>query len=355
MNVIEIIDKLKVDPDETLDQILIKMDSGKEGILLVVDDNDSLIGIITDGDIRREIISSGPNSTSSAKKIMTSNPVVSQSDNSAVWQEKFNQNDIEHLPICDDSNKVTKLVRLSNYSRESNKKIPVLIVAGGKGTRMGKKYSKTPKALLDVNGKTLIEITLRKLIKNGFNDVTLALNYEAEQIIDHVKKLNLKLNIDFYIESKPLGTAGSIIKIAEEKQEDNMLILNSDILFEVDFTDLLNFHNLNNNDLTIATSDYEIEIPYGVIEKEELKEIKSPFEIVEKPKIKYDIVAGIYVINKEFLLQLNYEEIDMDKVIEIAKENKLKVSIFSIGNRWIDIGTPENLEIAQKLDVLYSN
>ena len=99
------------------------MDNGKEGILLVVDNNDCLIGIITDGDIRREIISSGPNSSSSAKKIMSSNPIISKSDNSTYWQEIFNQNDIEHLPICDDSNKVIKLVRLSNYSKESNKKI----------------------------------------------------------------------------------------------------------------------------------------------------------------------------------------------------------------------------------------
>ena len=355
MNVIEIIDKLKVNADESLDQLLLKMDNGKEGILLVVDNNDCLIGIITDGDIRREIISSGPNSSSSAKKIMSSNPIISKSDNSTYWQEIFNQNDIEHLPICDDSNKVIKLVRLSNYSKESNKKIPVVIVAGGRGTRMGKKYSKIPKALLKVNGRTLIEIMIGKLINNGFSDVTLALNYEAEQIINHIKKLDIEINIDFYIEDNPLGTAGSIIKIAGNKKEDNILILNSDILFEVDFANLIKFHSLNNNDLTIATSDYEIEIPYGVIEKEEFKEIKSEFEIVEKPKIKYDIVAGIYVIKKEFLDELNYEEIDMDEVIKLARENKLNVSIFSIGSRWIDIGTPENLKIAQKLDGLYDN
>ena len=119
MNVIEIIDKLKVNADESLDQLLLKMDNGKEGILLVVDNNDCLIGIITDGDIRREIISSGPNSSSSAKKIMSSNPIISKSDNSTYWQEIFNQNNLSPLKLAH-SNSIESP---PDFSSGSSKKI----------------------------------------------------------------------------------------------------------------------------------------------------------------------------------------------------------------------------------------
>ena len=331
--------------DESLEHVLELMEKGGERILLVVDKNNRLLGTITDGDIRRELISSGLKASSNAQKIMNSSPFSSTNKDKLNWKKLFLEHDIEHLPICNEDKTVEKIIRFTPENNDISKNVPVLIFAGGKGVRMGKKYSDIPKSIIEVDGKALIQRVIENLTSQGFSNISIALNHKSKKIVNYLNKNLPDHSFNYIFEKNPLGTAGSLFELIKKKEiEENILAINSDILFETNLTKFLEHHIELTNDITVGTAKYSYKLPYGVVNENESNSIS----IEEKPIHKFNVLSGIYLFRKELLSNFEIEKIDMDNLIDMSQRNKFLVGYYDIGATWMDVGNEEALELAKK-------
>ena len=345
MKKIENIKKFLINEGESLKNILTLMEKGAERILLVVDENKKLLGTITDGDIRRELISSGLNASSNAQKIMNPNPIFSTEEEKDSWNSYFIENEIEHLPICKSDKTVNKIIRFSPEKNNHQKRVSVLIFAGGKGIRMGEKYSDTPKAIIEINEKSLIARILDNLKNEGFNNISIALNHESQKIINYLNEKFPNNSLNFITEDKPLGTAGALFELnKQDGVEENILAINSDILFQSNLTKFLDHHIDLENDITVGTAKYSYKLPYGVVNEEAV----NKFSIEEKPIHKFNVLSGIYIISKKILDNFENTKLDMDNFIKTSQEMNNSIGYYDIGSKWMDVGSEEALELAKK-------
>ena len=346
MKIIEDIDSFLISEDESLENILSKMEAGTEGILLVVDSKNYLVGTITDGDIRRELISNGLNSASNARKIMNRDPVFTDSDREEDWSQILLEHDIEHLPVCNSRRKIVSLVRYKPSSSTDLKDNSVIIFAGGKGIRMGEKFSNIPKPLIEIEGVSLIERVINNLINEGFRNISIALNHQADQVMKYLDSKDYNIDFNYIIEEVPQGTAGSIVNCVDRDSKDlPILALNADIIFSTNLTKFLEHHLELKNDVTIGTAKYSLQVPYGVVEDQD---ISDRIVIHEKPIHKFNVLAGIYIINKSSLSNIKPGALDMDHLINHLQSNEASVGYYDIGSKWIDVGNEESLKMAEK-------
>lgn len=339
------IEKFLISGSESLENILTLMEKGAERILLVVDVKKKLLGTITDGDIRRELISSGLNASSNAQKIMNPAPIFSIDKEKDRWSNYFIENEIEHLPICTEDKIVKKIIRFTPEKNNLLKNVSVLIFAGGKGVRMGDKYSNTPKAIIEINEQSLIARILDNLGNEGFHNISIALNHESEKIINYLNEKIPDNSFNFIIEDEPLGTAGALFElIKQDGIEENILAINSDILFQSNLTKFLDHHIDLENDITVGTAKYSYKLPYGVVHEENVDQ----FSIEEKPIQNFNVLSGIYIVNKEILGRFKTTKLDMDNLIKTIQEMNNSIGYYDIGSKWMDVGNEEALELAKK-------
>ena len=345
MKEINNIEKFLISGSESLENILTLMEKGAERILLVVDVKKKLLGTITDGDIRRELISSGLNASSNAQKIMNQAPIFSIDKEKDRWSNYFIENEIEHLPICTEDKIVKKIIRFTPEKNNLLKNVSVLIFAGGKGVRMGDKYSNTPKAIIEINEQSLIARILDNLGNEGFHNISIALNHESEKIINYLNEKIPDNSFNFIIEDEPLGTAGALFElIKQDGIEENILAINSDILFQSNLTKFLDHHIDLENDITVGTAKYSYKLPYGVVHEENVDQ----FSIEEKPIQNFNVLSGIYIVNKEILGRFKTTKLDMDNLIKTIQEMNNSIGYYDIGSKWMDVGNEEALELAKK-------
>ena len=345
MKEINNIEKFLISGSESLENILTLMEKGSERILLVVDVKKKLLGTITDGDIRRELISSGLNASSNAQKIMNPAPIFSIDKEKDRWSNYFIENEIEHLPICTEDKIVKKIIRFTPEKNNLLKNVSVLIFAGGKGVRMGDKYSNTPKAIIEINEQSLIARILDNLGNEGFHNISIALNHESEKIINYLNEKIPDNSFNFIIEDEPLGTAGALFElIKQDGIEENILAINSDILFQSNLTKFLDHHIDLENDITVGTAKYSYKLPYGVVHEENVDQ----FSIEEKPIQNFNVLSGIYIVNKEILGRFKTTKLDMDNLIKTIQEMNNSIGYYDIGSKWMDVGNEEALELAKK-------
>ena len=334
-----------ISQDESLESVLGLMEKGGERILLVVDKENRLLGTITDGDIRRELISSGLKASSNAQKIMNSSPYSSTNKDKRIWKKLFSVHDIEHLPICNEDKTVEKIIRFTPENNDILKNVSVLIFAGGKGVRMGEKYSDIPKSIIEVEGKALIQRVIENLTSQGFSDISIALNHESEKIVNYLENNLPQHSFNYIFEKNPKGTAGSLFELIKKKEvEDNILAINSDILFETNLTKFLEHHIELTNDITVGTAKYSYKLPYGVVNENDSNNIS----IEEKPIHKFNVLSGIYLFRKKLLSNFKIEKIDMDNLIDLSQNKEYLVGYYDIGSTWMDVGNEEALELATK-------
>ncbi len=345
MKEIDKIEKFLISGDESLENILTLMKKGGERFLLVVDFEKKLLGTITDGDIRRELISSGLNASSNAQKIMNPTPIFSTDKEKDRWSNYFIENEIEHLPVCNENKIVKKIIRITPKKNNFLKNVSVLIFAGGKGVRMGEKYSNIPKAIIEINGKSIIERIIDNLESEGFHNISIALNHESEKIINYLNEKIPNNSFNFIIEDEPLGTAGALFELVKQDGvEENILAINSDILFQSNLTKFLDHHIDFENDITVGTAKYFYKLPYGVVQVENVDQ----FSIEEKPILKFNVLCGIYIVNKEILSKFKTTKLDMDSLIKTTQEINNSIGYYDIGPKWMDVGSEEALELAKK-------
>jgi len=321
------------------------MDAGGMAIALVVSPEGTLLGTITDGDARRAILRS-VRLDDPVEQVMHREPTTAgQGTARDELLRLMQQHGIEHIPIIDDRQHVVGLELLSDLiGRPNAKEHPVVIFAGGLGTRLRPLTNDTPKPLLAVGDRPLLEVLLEQLVEYGFRHVFIAVHYQAHRIQQRLGDgAGLGVRITYLQEPKPLGTVGAA-RLARQALTQSFLVVNGDLLTRLNFDHLLTFHQRQQFDLTLALKDYEVRIPYGVVRLAD----GHVCAIDEKPCKRWFVNAGIYVMEPS-LLELIPEDgpYDMTDLIRAAVRIKRRVGGFPVHEYWLDIGRSDDYEEAQ--------
>ena len=338
--------KAILSPSESIRTALEIIDSEALRVALVVADDNRLLGVVTDGDIRRGLLAS-KGLDNPVSEVMNSDPITAKASSSREELiELMNKLDILFIPLIDDG-KLTGLETLHGaLVDKSSYENPVFIMAGGFGTRLRPLTDSCPKPMLKIGNKPILETVIRSFVKAGFVNFYISTHYMPEQIVNYFGDgSDLSIKITYVHEDEPLGTGGALGLLPDSLPTDLPLILmNGDVLTKVDFQRLLDFHQENQADATMCVREYDYQIPYGVINGEGNK-IMS---MVEKPIQRFFVNAGIYVVSPRVINSIpkNYR-IDMPTLLERHMEERDNVLMFPIHEYWLDIGRMDDFNRAQ--------
>ncbi|MDE2027159.1 MAG: nucleotidyltransferase family protein [Candidatus Omnitrophica bacterium] len=348
--------KTIVEPTHTIKQALKQMDAMGKKTLLVVDSHNTLLGTVTDGDIRRWILK-GRGLTSSIVYAMNANPVSLNLD--------YKQDDakqimirlgLECLPVVDGQKKVVSAVWWVDFFEKGTKKstktlgVPVVIMAGGEGTRLEPFTKILPKPLMPIGEKPVVEIIMDRFLEWGCHDFYLSVNYKSNIIKAYFKDFEHPYKIAYIDEKKPLGTAGSL-HFLKKRIQGTLFLSNCDILIDADYADILKFHQENRNTITLVSSMKHFTIPYGVCEiggKGTLKNIK------EKPEYDFLVNTGMYVLGKQVLKDIPANRVyHMTDLINDYLHKGKRIGVYPVSEKsWLDMGQFEALqEMLKKFEI----
>ncbi len=339
------INKIKITISSTIKESLSIIDAGAIKIALVVDEENKLLGTITDGDIRRAILN-GKSLEDSIADIYYKNPtVVSVNESRESIINICTSKKIYQIPVVDDDGKVVSIAILDELLKPKNYQNRVVLMVGGLGTRLRPLTETTPKPMLNVGGKPILHTIVERFAKYGFTNIVMCVGYKSSIIQDYFEDgSKFGVNIEYILEDKRMGTAGAL-SLLKEKPKEPFFVMNGDLLTSVNFESMLEFHNQNSSTATMAVREYDLQVPYGVVNIEN-GDIKS---IEEKPVHKFFVSAGIYMLNPECIDYIpNDEFYDMPTLFEkLIEENKKTVS-FPLREYWLDIGRIEEYEKANR-------
>ena len=327
------------------------MDRTRLGIVLIIDDDRRLVGVITDGDVRRALLANidleSSLNTILARKAGTryAHPITAPAGaDRDTYLRLLRQANCLHLPVVDDERRVVGLVTLDEFLPDRVLSLQAVIMAGGLGTRLHPLTEETPKPMLPVGDRPLMEIIIQQLRDAGIKRVNVTTHHEPEKISNHFGDgQNFGVEITYVYEDRPLGTAGGLGLM--EPPRETLLVINGDILTQMDFRAMLAYHREHGAELTIAMRQYELQLPYGVIECEGI----AVRRLTEKPLLNFYVNAGVYLLEPAAHRYIpNGEPFDMTDLIQCLLEKRQKVISFPIREYWLDIGKLEDYEQAQK-------
>ena len=335
---------LKVKSDITIQKAMKALNKSATKCLLVVSDDNKLLGTLTDGDIRKAILK-GYLISDSIQKIYNMNPTVRFNNNYSKKEIKkiFIDNNFDLIPIINDKNEVVDtLFWDSLFSKENKtkkqilKNVKTVIMAGGQGSRLEPFTKVLPKPLIPIHDKTVIQHIIEKFTNKGVNDFIITINYKGLILKAFFQELESKYNYSFIEEKKALGTAGSLF-LLRNKIRTPFFVSNCDIILDVDYGSIYNFHLENNFDITLVASAKEFTIPYGTCE---LKQNGLLSKINEKPKFDFLINTGLYVLSPKILDLIPKNKFyHITDLIEDAKNQGKKIGVYPIDeDSWIDTG-----------------
>ena len=314
-------------------------------IALVVDKDNKLYGTLTDGDIRRAIMS-GMTMSGAISDVMNKFPITANKiDSKEHILSLMNDMSILHIPIVDDTGVVCGLETLQKMLEKPSYDNPVFLMAGGFGTRLHPLTKNIPKPLLEVGNKPLLETIIEQFINHGFHDFYISTHFKSEQVRNYFKNGEQHgVSIHYIHEDTPLGTAGSLGLLPDNLPDLPIIMMNGDLLTKVDFKHLLDFHCNNNADATMCVREYDFQVPYGVVAIDGC----SIRGITEKPIQKFFVNAGIYILNRNLINKVDGESfLNMTDFLE--KELDCGgVNAFPIHEYWLDIGRIEEYEKANQ-------
>ena len=323
----------------TIRDVLKNLNKSSLRISLIVNDKEEFQGTVSDGDIRRALVD-GIEQKASVQKIINTNAFIVNSEiKPEIVLQLMIKNKVQQIPIVNEKQKITGLYLWDELV--SPKKIPntMIIMAGGKGTRLGKYTKNCPKPLLPVNGKPMLEQIIESAKLQGFERFVISVNYLGQMIEDYFndgEKWNVK--IDYIKEDKPLGTAGAL-RLLSPKPQLPIIVSNCDIMTDIHYGELLNFHNNHNADATMAVRIHEWENPYGVVQTKGIDILN--FE--EKPVVRSNINAGVYVLEPSVIDDITKDKIfDMPNLFEKLKKKNLRTIVYPVHELWLDVGRPED-------------
>lgn len=339
--------KAAVSPETTIKETIAVIDKIALQIALVIDPDGKLLGTVTDGDIRRGLLK-GVSLDDPVKQIYYVSPLTaSVEDDAQVIRRIMMDQFIRQLPVVDKEGRVVSLMTLREILSEEKQANPVILMAGGMGTRLRPLTENCPKPLLKVGGKPVLETILEGFVREGFDQFYISVNYKAEMIEDYFQDGDRwGVNIEYLREDKRLGTAGAI-RLLPEKPKLPFIVMNGDLLTQVSFKQLLNFHK-NNHELsnalaTMCVREHTIQIPYGVVKREG----NRLAQLDEKPVQRFFFNGGIYVFEPEIIdLIPEGTYFDMTDLFDIMLKNDQKTVVFQIQEYWMDIGHKKDFEVA---------
>ena len=313
-------------------------------VLFVLDDNNRMVGTLTDGDSRRALIN-GAAVSDKVEKIMHRNFNYMKFESIDDVKEIKRQKELKMklVPVLDKDMHIVEIINLEKYS--TRLPIDAVLMAGGKGERLRPLTEKTPKPLLPVGGKAIIDHNIDRLIANGVKHINVTVNYLGEQLEVHFAEPRGEVQVQTVREPKYLGTIGSI-KFVKEFYNDTVLVMNSDLFTNINYEDFYLHFKEHNAEMSVAAVPYTVSVPYGIFDLEG-REIHG---LLEKPTYNYYANAGIYLIKRSALEEIPEDTFfnATDLIEKLIGEGK-KVIRFPLNGTWIDIGNPQEYQKANEL------
>ena len=339
------IENIKLRQNATIKEALGIIDSGAMQIALVVDDNDKLLGTLTDGDIRRGILR-GLDLDSSIETIVFKEPAIAKisSTKEEILKIALSKK-LHQIPIIDDNGIVLDLKEIEELVEPKIKTNRVILMVGGLGTRLRPLTQDMPKPMLKVGNKPILQTIVEKFAEYGFVNITMCVNFNASIIRDYFGDgKEFGVNIDYVLEQKRMGTAGAL-SLLKERPSEPFFVMNGDLLTNVNFEHIFNYHTLHKATATMCVREYDYEVPYGVVKMNDNK-ITA---IAEKPVQKFFVSAGIYMLSPEILDLIPKNEFyDMPALFEKLIKLSKNVISFPIREYWLDIGRMEEYQRANE-------
>ena len=327
---------------DALNKLNLLKDVSRLILFVKADKNESIIGSLTDGDIRRSLIKDRDLN----KKVgeICNNEFYCESESEGfISLQRFRDRNIKILPLLDKNQNLRRVIDLEKT--RSVLPLECVIMAGGRGKRLSPLTDSVPKPMLLLNGKPIIEYNIDRLISFGIKKIYVSVNYLGEQIESYFGDRSSKgVKIEYIWENKPLGTAGSL-SLVSEFETNHIILMNSDLFTNVDFEKMYLKLIDNNADMVVASSEYKVDIPFAIFETENEKVLKFK----EKPSYMYHSNSGIYLFKKEWIKKIpenTFFDIT-DLMNEIINDNKLLLHD-PIRGYWIDIGKPEDYQRAKE-------
>lgn len=317
--------------------------SGKAMTLFLTDDNGRLCGSLTDGDIRRALIAGVPLDAPARQAAFAAPRFVSDDDSDIVDHIRLMRGQgIRLLPQLDSQRRITAVIDLN----ETPTRLPLsaILMAGGKGERLRPLTLDTPKPLLQIEGKPIIDYNIEALARCGIRNISVTVNYLAEKLEEHFATPVAGVKVSTVRETSPLGTIGSA-RLVDLPAEGNTLVMNSDLLTTISFEEMYLRHRDTAADITIAVIPYQISIPFAILGMDG-ERVSS---IEEKPSFTHFANAGIYIFSNRLLRALPDCRTDATDLIRQAIDNGLKVVTHPVDGSWIDVGSPADLASAKQL------
>ena len=339
--------KVLIKPGSTIKQALKHMDNAGEKTLVVVDGQNAVLGTVTDGDIRRWILK-GRKLGVSLTKVMNRHPLIlGKGFNKEYAKNLMLREQVECLPVIDEGRKVISCLWWIDLfdtkpDNPESLKLPVVIMAGGEGTRLAPFTKILPKPLMPMGDKPIIEVIINRFYDYGCNDFYLSLNYKSNIIKAYFSDFEHKYKINYILENKPLGTAGSL-HLLKKKIKKTFFVSNCDILIEADYADILKFHYQRKNKITLVSSMKNFMIPYGVCQIKDGGILRS---IREKPEYDFLVNTGMYVLEPSVLSDVPRNQFYniTDLINDYLKKNE-KVGVYPVSDKsWLDMGQFEELQ-----------
>lgn len=338
--------ELIVDENATFTKALEIITKGGLQIALINNDNDkgNFCGVITDSDIRKSLLK-GLGLGSRVKEIMNSSPLVVSPDLKDLEASKIMLlNHFCHLPIVDATGQLCGLHVAEHLTVLKTRSETFIIMAGGKGKRLMPLTEKTPKPMLLIKGKPILEYIIDKAKSNGFINILISVNYLSEKIIEYFGNgQDFGVNITYMHEEKPLGTAGSLSQIPYSLRSKYLFITNADIITEVSYGEMLDVAIQENIVGLMGTRMHEWQNPFGVVTTDG----NNIVSIDEKPIFQTQVNAGLYVLSKEIINRIKANTyFDMPDLFSMCINDGQNIKVYPIHESWIDIGNPSDYERA---------
>lgn len=334
---------ITIHPQATIKEAMEALDKTAEKTLLVIDENQALIGSLTDGDIRRFILN-GHDLSGTIKNAYYRDPlfVFKEDYNSEKIKKVLTDNKIDLVPIIDSDRKVVDYITwgkaFGNNRISENQKlgVPVVIMAGGRGTRLEPFTRVLPKPLIPVGDKPVIDHIIDRFRACGASEFYLTIHHMSKILRAYFEEKNPDYSIGFVEENEPRGTAGSL-KLLTSKLNKPFFVSNCDIIIEADYADIFSFHVKNNYDITLVASTKQYNIPYGICE---LNNIGSLERILEKPEYSFLVNTGMYVLNPNVIdLIPDTGLFHLTHLMDKVKENNGVVGVYPVSEKaWTDVG-----------------
>lgn len=341
-----------VRPDTTVRAAMSRMEASELRIALVTNEERMLEGIVTDGDIRRGILS-GVSLDEPVTSVMNDDPTVAPSDRTreevlTLMREKH----LLHIPIVDDRGRVVGLEIIDYIVGPELCPNPVVLMAGGLGTRLRPLTNDCPKPLLDVGGKPILETILEGFIEEGFHRFYVSVNYKSRMIEEHFGDgSKWGVDIEYLYENKRLGTAGPL-SLLSDVPDCPLLVMNGDLLTNLKLARVLEYHRSQNVMGTMCVREHDVQVPFGVVQMQN----ERITDIEEKPVHRYFINAGVYVLEPEALSYVPHDTFfDMPDLFKCLINDDRGTSAFPIQEYWMDVGQREDFQQAQdEFDQVFS-